>query len=115
MTIRYSGMNRSTGRTLTDGDHIRQSLSDVLRTPVGSRIMRHQYGSLLSALVDQPLTPALELQIMVACYMAVLQWEPRVQLSAVTTERLADGRMLVNLTGQLRSSGEPLSLTLPVS
>ncbi|EMN5862943.1 GPW/gp25 family protein [Pluralibacter gergoviae] len=115
MSIRYLGMNRSSGRSLTDTDHIRQSLSDILHTPVGSRVMRRQYGSLLSAMIDQPQTPALELQIMVACYMAVLQWEPRVQLSAVTTERQFNGQMVVNLEGELRSSGESLSLTLSVS
>ena len=115
MTTRYLGMNRSSGRAIADAEHISQSLSDILRTPVGSRVMRRQYGSLLSAMIDQPQTPALELQIMVACYMAVLQWEPRVQLNSVTTERHFDGQMVVNLEGQLRSTGESLSLTLPVS
>ncbi|MBC0455676.1 baseplate assembly protein [Escherichia coli] len=63
----------------------------------------------------QPQTPALELQIKVACYMAVLKWEPRVTLSSVTTERSFDGRMTVTLTGQHNDTGQPLSLTIPVS
>lgn len=115
MTIRYSGLDRTTGRQLTDTAHISQSISDILRTPVGSRVMRRDYGSLLFELLDQPQTPALEMQIWAACYMAVLKWEPRVSLSSVTTERQFDGRMLVNLTGELASTGESLSLTLPVS
>lgn len=65
--------------------------------------------------IDQPQTPALELQIKVACYMAVLKWEPRVTLSSVTTERSFDGRMTVTLTGQHNDTGQPLSLTIPVS
>lgn len=77
MTTRYLGMNRNTGRAITDAEHIRQSVGDILRTPVGSRVMRRDYGSLLSAMIDQPQTPALELQIKVACYMAILKWEPR--------------------------------------
>lgn len=115
MTARYIGMSRSTGRALTDAEHISQSLSDILRTPVGSRVMRRDYGSLLSSLIDQPQTPALELQIKVACYFAVLKWEPRITLSAVTTERQFDGRMVVSLTGEIASTGETLSLTVPVS
>jgi len=52
---------------------------------------------------------------MVACYMAILKWEPRISVTAVTTERQADGKMIVNLTGQHADTGESLSLTLPVS
>ncbi|WP_251302450.1 GPW/gp25 family protein, partial [Escherichia coli] len=83
MTARYLGMNRSDGLTVTDLEHISQSIGDILRTPVGSRVMRRDYGSLLASMIDQPQTPALELQIKVACYMAVLKWEPRVTLSSV--------------------------------
>ncbi|WP_433647177.1 GPW/gp25 family protein [Kosakonia pseudosacchari] len=115
MTASYIGLSRSTGGTITDAEHISQSLSDILRTPVGSRVMRRDYGSLLSAMIDQPQTPALELQIKVACYFAVLKWEPRITLSAVTTERQSDGRMVVSLTGEIASTGDALSLTIPVS
>jgi len=108
-------MNRNTGRAITDAEHISQSVGDILRTPVGSRVMRRDYGSLLSAMIDQPQTPALELQIKVACYMAILKWEPRITLTSITTERQFDGKMIVNLTGQLKDTGESLSLTLPVS
>lgn len=103
------------GLTVTDLEHISQSIGDILRTPVGSRVMRRDYGSSLASMIDQPQTPALELQIKVACYMAVLKWEPRVTLSSVTTERSFDGRMTVTLTGQHNDTGQPLSLTIPVS
>lgn len=105
MTARYLGMNRSDGLTVTDLEHISQSIGDILRTPVGSRVMRRDYGSLLASMIDQPQTPALELQIKVACYMAVLKWEPRVTLSSVTTARSFDGRMIVTLTGQHNDTG----------
>jgi phage baseplate assembly protein W len=73
MTARYLGMNRTTGESISDVDHISQSIGDILRTPVGSRVMRREYGSLLSQMIDQPQTPALELQI-----MAVLHGDPEV-------------------------------------
>ena len=114
MTARYIGMSRTDGRTITDTEHISQSLSDILRTPVGSRVMRREYGSLLFDMIDQPQTDALELQIKVAVYMAVLKWEPRVSLTAVETVRQPDGKMVVNLTGDNADTGEPLSLTIPV-
>ncbi len=39
----------------------------------------------------------------------------RVTLSSVTTARSFDGRMTVTLTGQHNDTGQPLSLTIPVS
>ncbi|MET1433167.1 GPW/gp25 family protein, partial [Yersinia enterocolitica] len=78
-TATYLGMNRHAGQTITDSDHISQSIADILITPVGSRVMRRTYGSLLSELIDQPQNPALRLQIMAASYSAILRWEPRVK------------------------------------
>lgn len=115
MTDRYIGMNRNTGQPITGAEHIAQSVGDILRTPVGSRVMRRDYGSLLSEMIDQPQSDALELQIKVAIFMALLKWEPRVEVLSVTTERNADGRMIVNLTGQYAGGGESLSLTIPAS
>ncbi|EDJ4804012.1 baseplate assembly protein, partial [Salmonella enterica] len=48
MTARYMGMNRNTGLAISDSEHIGQSMRDILLTPVGSRVMRREYGSLLS-------------------------------------------------------------------
>ncbi|MCU5775857.1 GPW/gp25 family protein [Erwiniaceae bacterium BAC15a-03b] len=112
---KYLGMNRDSGRQIADIDHIRQSVSDILMTPVGTRVMRRTYGSLLSALTDQPQNAALQLQIMSACYMAILQWEPRVQLTAIAYESAADGSMVVEITGNRADSGAGFSLTIPVS
>lgn len=112
---KYTGMNRETGEALTDPDHIRQSVQDILLTPVGSRVMRRRYGSLLSALIDQPQNAALRLQIMSACYMAILQWEPRVKLTGISYESAPDGGMVVELTGSRTDTAQDFSLTVPVS
>lgn len=116
MTTYHSiGMNRATGFAVTDADHISQSIADILITPVGSRVMRRAYGSLLSELIDQPQNPALRLQIMAASYSAILRWEPRVKLTGITFETTLDGKMGVDITGTRSDSAAPLSLTLPVS
>lgn len=100
MTVRYLGMNSQTGLSISEVEHIRQSVRDILVTPIGSRVMRREYGSLLSALIDQPQTPALRLQIMAACYSAIQKWEPRVSLTTITFERSEnDGGLYVDITG----------------
>jgi len=107
----YLGMNRDTGEAITDIEHIRQSVRDILITPEGSRIARRGYGSLLSVLIDQPQNDATELQVMAAIYTALSRWEPRIRLASVNITRNADGSMQVDLSGQ-RADGSPLSLTV---
>ncbi|MBN3265423.1 GPW/gp25 family protein [Pectobacterium brasiliense] len=104
MTARYLGMSRDSGQTLGDIEHIRQSVRDILITPVGSRVMRRDYGSLLSALIDQPQNPAVKLQVMAACYMALLRWEPRITLTAINLTSAFDGQLYVDITGVLADS-----------
>jgi phage protein D len=48
-------MNRHTGSALDELAHLRQSIEDILTTPIGSRVMRRAYGSQLFELIDQPL------------------------------------------------------------
>ncbi|EAN8761853.1 GPW/gp25 family protein [Salmonella enterica subsp. enterica serovar Give] len=110
MTL-YIGMSRNDGQAIADTDHLRQSVRDILLTPQGSRLVRREYGSLLSALIDQPQNPALRLQIMSAVYVALNRWEPRLTLDSITISSNFDGSMVVELTGQ-RNNGAPVSLSI---
>ncbi|MDN0075599.1 GPW/gp25 family protein [Crenobacter sp. SG2303] len=73
----YLGMNATTGRAITDQEHERQSVADILGTPIGSMVTLREYGSYNRELIDQPMTPALRLQIMASSVMALMRWEPR--------------------------------------
>ncbi|MDR9945569.1 GPW/gp25 family protein [Enterobacter sichuanensis] len=110
MTL-YIGMSQGNGMAITDTDHLRQSVQDILLTPQGSRIARREYGSLLSELIDQPQNPALRLQVMSAVYVALSRWEPRLTLDSITINSSFDGSMVVELTGQ-RDNGAPVSLSV---
>ncbi|HHU6158892.1 GPW/gp25 family protein [Klebsiella pneumoniae] len=115
MTARYQGMNRNTGLGISDTEHVSQSMRDILLTPVGSRVMRREYGSLLSALIDMPQNPALRLQIMVACYSAIQKWEPRIRLTAISFETGDAGEMYVDITGMRTDTGASVSTTISLS
>ena len=110
MTL-YIGMNRDTGKAITETDHLRQSVRDILLTPQGSRIARREYGSLLSELIDQPQNPALRLQVMSAVYVALSRWEPRLTLDDISISTNFDGSMVVELSGQ-RNDGAAVSLSI---
>ncbi|EEN1041943.1 baseplate assembly protein [Salmonella enterica] len=110
MTL-YIGMSRNDGQAIADTDHLRQSVRDILLTPQGSRLARREYGSLLSALIDQPQNPALRLQIMSAVYVALSRWEPRLTLDSITINGNFDGSMVVELTGH-SNNGASVSLSV---
>lgn len=107
----YLGMNRDTGEAITDIDHIRQSVRDILITPEGSRVARREYGSLLSVLIDQPQNDVVRLQVMAATYSALSRWEPRIRLDTVSLSTDFDGSMQVEITGQ-RDDGSPVSMSV---
>lgn len=87
MTARYIGLNADTGAQISDLDHIRQSISKILLTPIGTRVMRRDFGSLIPDLIDQPLHGKTRMQLMAASVMAIAAWEPRVDLSSVTLQQ----------------------------
>ncbi len=86
------GMNKTTGRALSDIDHLKQSIADILLTPVGTRVMRRSYGSRLPELISQPYNTVTILQIYAAVADALRKWEPRFTLKRI--------RPLWNSTGQ---------------
>lgn len=78
-------------------------------------VMRREYGSLLSALIDMPQNPALRLQIMVACYSAIQKWEPRIRLTSISFEAGDAGEMYVDITGMRTDTGASVSTTVSLS
>lgn len=94
------GINRRTGKLLTGWDHVEQSISVILTTPIGSRVMRREFGSRLFELVDAPMNDATILEVYVACAEAIEKWEPRFRLSRVLIgDADAQGRISLALFG----------------
>lgn len=76
-------MSRTSGKAITGDAHLAQSIADILSTPLGSRVMRRDYGSLLFELIDQPLNGALRMLLHAATALALRRWEPRLRLARV--------------------------------
>lgn len=98
-------MNTNTGERLSGIDHLRQSITDILTTPVGSRVMRREYGSRLYRLVDAPINRSTLLQIYAATAEALRRWEPRFQLTQVRAQSAEPGRVILELTGVYLPTG----------
>jgi phage baseplate assembly protein W len=64
-------------------DHVVQSITDILTTPLGSRVLRRDYGSMIPALLDRPMNEMTVLDFVIATADALDRWEPRVRLERV--------------------------------
>ncbi|RZJ62939.1 MAG: hypothetical protein EON49_00595 [Acidovorax sp.] len=111
-------MNRTTGRSITGVEHLLQSLGDILTTPIGSRVMRREYGSLVPELIDHPDNLRTQVRVFAAVASALMRWEPRFRLSRIESVRdpARPGAVLFRLHGTYDQRGRvgPLSLTIPV-
>lgn len=112
MTSRYMGMNPQGTGTLSDADHVWQSVSDILQTPIGSRVMRRTYGSLIPDLIDNPQNAVLRMQLMSAIVIALATWETRIVLSEVDVVFSETAAVSARLSGTLTESMEPHSTTI---
>lgn len=94
----WLGMNRFTGQGISESQHISQSIQDILTTPLGSRVMRRDYGSAIFELIDQPQSAAVKLQLMSAAVIALTRWEPRIRITEIEIiSGGSDGKVQFNL------------------
>ena len=108
------GTNSITGKELTGIAHLRQSVRTILTTPIGTRVMRRDFGARLFELLDQPLSPALLTEMYAAANEALERWEPRLRVDRIhitpAQGRLDGGSILIDLEGVYLPTGEPVRL-----
>ncbi|WP_019236498.1 GPW/gp25 family protein, partial [Wolbachia pipientis] len=86
--------------------HLKQSVVDILTTPINSRVMRRDYGSRLFELVDKPINRDLTLEIYAATAEALEKWEKRFKLEKVKITEVKEGKVTFDLEGLYLPSGK---------
>lgn len=86
MTTVYSDVNmfvntNTKGTVIINVDVIKQSIYNILTTPIGSRYRHPTYGSNLPFLLQQQLTPDLVYSAKAYASQALKRWEPRIVLT----------------------------------
>lgn len=105
-------MDRTTGRHITGMEHLKQSIADILTTPLGSRLHRRTYGSLLPGLIDAPDNAVTRLRCYAAIASALMKWEPRLRVTRITLESGDQpGRATVTLEGEHRPTGRTVGIS----
>ena len=105
-----NGTDNTTGKHLSGINHLRQSIQDILTTPLGTRVMRRDYGSRLYQLVDAPLNSSTLLNLYVATAEALRNWEPRFELQQVVATSAEPGKIELSLTGRYVPEGVVVTL-----
>lgn len=112
------GMSATTGKAIDGAEHLAQSIACILTTPIGTRVMRRDFGSLLPALIDQPFNGATRTRLYGATATALMRWEPRIRLSSIAIDAGdSPGEFVVTLTGRrtdVAPSSELDRLTIPL-
>lgn len=105
-----NGINANTGKVLSGKDHLRQSIADILTTPLGSRVRRQEYGSRIFELVDAPTNSATITDMYAAVAEALARWEPRYRLTSVQAVFPSPGHIYLDLEGIYLPDGQPMRL-----
>ena len=93
------GRDRHTGQPISGVDHLKQSIGDILGTPLGSRRHRPEYGSKLRLFVDLPINAGWKSAVQAEAARALGRNEPRLKLERVTALSLLDGKINMLVAG----------------
>lgn len=105
-----TGTDAKTGKPLGGYAHLQQSIRDILTTPLGSRVMRPEYGSRLFDLLDAPINPMTLLEVYAATAEALRRWEPRLKVERIKADTAEPGKLTLTLTGIYLVDGSPITL-----
>ncbi len=103
-------MNVNTGKAISEIAHIKQSIANILTTPIGSRVMRRDYGSRLFDKIDRPLNGELIAEIYSDIVESLFTWEPRFEVEQVTVQSISKESGVIDLEGNLLRNGQKITL-----
>jgi hypothetical protein len=105
-----AGMSRTSGKALDGFDHLKQSIADILSTPIGTRVHRRDYGSRLPGLIDRPMNQSLVSDMVAATAEALDRWEPRLKVERIQINSVtADGQIDLSLSGYYLVNGQQVT------
>jgi len=104
-----------TGVVLSYGEEsIRDSIWIILATAPGERVMRPDFGCGIHQYVFAPDDSATVIQVNKEVREALMRWEPRIDVSDVTTDVRGRGEvLLINVHYRVRSTNNFFNLVYP--
>ena len=96
-------------------DRLRDAIWIVVKTAMGERIMRPEFGSGVDGFVFQPNSAATRAALSQAVRQALVTWEPRIDLDSVRVDEVPGeaSQVMVAIDYRIRSTNELFNLVLP--
>lgn len=97
-----------------EGQNLEESIHVILRTSLGERVYRPDFGSRLSELVFAPLNTSTLLLLRLYVEEALDAWEPRIELDEILTDPdPVRGRVDITIKYHPKNSHDSRSLVYP--
>lgn len=96
-------------------DHIWQSMFVILTTPIGSRIMRPDFGSMLPFLVFENASNTVAVQAKQYTGDALSKWEPRINVLKTIVGYQEDNLMHISVVYNIKGLADKYQFDLPIN
>ena len=97
----------------TEAQKVKESIWLILRTDLGERVYRPDFGCRLSELAFAPSNNDTLLKIRLYVLEALQTWEPRIEIDEVRTVANNSGRVDITVDYRLKSCSDPYSFVYP--
>ena len=99
-----------TGAELNRAGRLRRSVQTILGTPVGSEVMRREFGSRLFELIDKPVNATWLTSLYAEAAQAIGRWEPDFIVTGFEPVMKTPGNITLHIDGIDRLSGTRIRL-----
>lgn len=96
-----------------EAQKVKESIWLILRTDLGERVYRPDFGCRLSELAFAPLNNDTLLRIRIYVLEALQKWEPRIEVDEVRADPDTAGRVNIIVDYRLKSYPDPYSFVYP--
>lgn len=98
----------------SEAQKVKESIWLILRTDLGERVYRPDFGCRLTELAFAPLNNDTLLRIRIYVLEALQTWEPRIEVDEVRTDPdSVNGRVDITINYRLKSQIDPYSFVYP--
>jgi phage baseplate assembly protein W len=96
-------------------DRVRDAIWIVVKTALGERLMRPEFGAAVDTFVFQPNSAATRAELSQSVSAALVRWEPRIELDAVRVDEVPGepSQVMVAIDYRLRDTNELFNLVVP--
>lgn len=109
-------VNARGGLSWSEGpEHVQDAIWVIIKTALGERVMRPQFGAGVNDFVFQPNSPATRTQLVAAIQTALTKFEPRIDLEEVRAETAPgeESQVLVTISYRLRTTNDLFNVVYP--